>query len=395
MKRVALAVSLVIVSPAAAAQFDPDTFQYTRTLSAPAGGPVAFDADGPLFAHAGGDVANLRVLDANGAQVPWRRLTPRAVAPRSARILNAGREGGAAVALLDLGPGHEVHDSLVVGVTQRNFVATVTVSGSDDRGGTFTRLGSSRVYGIAGGGGYRISTLVSFAPSDFRYLSLRAVGLSRITGATVSTHAQRPTFSALSARATIRNTERTTVVSLDLGFEHMPVDAVRVKTATPRYDRLVRMVAGRPGTRMSATPARAYRYFGTASPPIDAGLSGRLVTVTIVNGDDSPLRDLRVEILARPRTILVEGGHSGPLRLVYGGRGHPAPQYELARLPRSALDLGHLRPGTLGPETLNSGFLAAPDTRSFAAKHGWLVNGALALAAFVVAAGGLVALRRR
>jgi hypothetical protein len=119
------------------------------------------------------------------------------------------------------------------------------------------------------------------------------------------------------------------------------------------------------------------------------------VTVTIVNGDDPPLRGLRVDVLARPRTTLVEGGHRSPLRLVYGGRGHPHPQYEFARLPRSTLGLGRLRRGTLGPERAIASFRPAPDTRSFAAKHVWLVNGALALAACVVAAAGLVALRRR
>jgi hypothetical protein len=394
VRRLALVVALVLASSAAAARYDTHTFRYTRTLSAPAGGPVAFDADGPLFAHAGGDVANLRILDANDEQVPWRALPERPVGPLPVRLLDAGREGGAAVALLDLGPGHAVHDSLVLDVPGGNFVATVTVSGSDDRG-TFTRVGSSRIYDIAGAAGRARSTIVSFAPADFRYLRLRAAGIARIAGATVSGRAQRPAFSALPARMTIRNTPRTTVVSLDLGYEHMPVDAVRVRAATLRYDRLVRIAAGRPGGQTSATPERAYRYFGTASPPIDASLHGRLVTVTIVNGDDPPLRGLRVEVLARPRTILVEGGHRSPLRLVYGGRSHTAPHYEFARLPRSALDVGRLRRGTLGPETANAGFRPAPDTRSFAAKHSWLVEGALALAALVVAAGGFVALRRR
>jgi hypothetical protein len=382
--------ALVLASSASAARLDTHTFRYTRTLSAAPGGPIAFDADGPLFAHAGGDVANLRVLDANDEQVPWRSLPERPVGPLPVRLLDAGRAGGAAVALLDLGPGHAVHDSLVLDVPGGNFVGTVTVSGSDDRT-TFTRVGSSRIYDIVGAGGGARSTLVSFAPSDFRYLRLSATGIARIAGATVSGRAQRPRFSVLPARTTIRNLARTTVVSLDIGYEHMPIDAVRVRSAPPRYDRLVHIVAG----RTSATPEPAYRYYGTSSPPIDAGLRGRLVTVTIANGDDPPLRDLGVDVLARPRTILVEGGHRGPLRLVYGGRGHPHPQYEFARLPRSTLGLGRLRRGTLGSERTIASFTPAPDTRSFAAKHHWLVNGALALAAFVVAAGGLVALRRR
>jgi hypothetical protein len=297
------------------------------------------------------------------------------------------------VALLDLGSRHAVHDSLVLDIPGRNFVGRVVVSGSDDRT-SFTTVGSSRVYDIAGPAGRVRSTLVTFAPSDFRYLRLRATGISRVVAATVSGRAQRPTFTPLAGLRTTRDTARTTVVSIDLGYDHMPIDAVRVRAATPRYDRPVQIAAGRAPNRMSATPGRAYQYFGTPSPPLDAGLTGRYVTVTIVNGDDPPLRGLRVEILARPRTILVDGGRR-PLRLVYGGRAHAAPQYDFARLPRSALGLARLERGTLGPEQTLHSFRPAPDTRSFAAKHGWLVNGALALAALVVAAGGLVALRRR
>jgi hypothetical protein len=91
--------------------------------------------------------------------------------------------------------------------------------------------------------------------------------------------------------------------------------------------------------------------------------------------------------------LLAEGGHPGPYRVYYGSGTLAAPSYDFARLPRAALGLSHA--GSLGAEALNPAFLAAPDTRSFAAKHNWLVNGALALAALVVAAGGLVALRRR
>ncbi|MDX6412458.1 MAG: hypothetical protein QOE91_1974, partial [Gaiellaceae bacterium] len=185
MRLAAVGFALVLASSAAAARFDTSTFRYTRTLSASGGGPVAFDADGPLFAHAGGDVANLRVLDANDEQVPWRAWPERPVGPLPVRVLDAGRSGRAAVALLDLGPGHAVHDSLELDIPGGNFVGTVTVSGSDDRA-AFTRVGSSRVYDIVGARGGARSTLVSFAPSDFRYLRLRATGVARIAGATVS-----------------------------------------------------------------------------------------------------------------------------------------------------------------------------------------------------------------
>ena len=41
--------------------------------------------------------------DAKDEQVPWRAFPERPVGPLPVRILDAGRTGGAAVALLDLG----------------------------------------------------------------------------------------------------------------------------------------------------------------------------------------------------------------------------------------------------------------------------------------------------
>jgi hypothetical protein len=112
----------------------------------------------------------------------------------------------------------------------------------------------------------------------------------------------------------------------------------------------------------------------------------------IENGDDAPLRAIRVEALARPRTLLVEGGHPGPLTVYYGGA-VAAPTYDYARLPRSALALDTARRGALGAEATNPDFRVV-DHRSFAARHGSLLMLALGLAAAVVLGAAALALRR-
>ena len=44
----------------------------------------------------------------------------------------------------------------------------------------------------------------------------------------------------------------------------------------------------------------------------------RYPRVTVANGDDPPLRNLRISAWARPRPLLVEGGHPQPLTVCYG-----------------------------------------------------------------------------
>ena len=81
-----------------------------------ADGRVApFEPDGPMFARAG--FADLRIVDAAGAQVPWRRVPEeRVVVGHEARVLNSGRRGDAAVALVDVGGERRVYERVELGI---------------------------------------------------------------------------------------------------------------------------------------------------------------------------------------------------------------------------------------------------------------------------------------
>jgi Protein of unknown function (DUF3999) len=399
VKRAALvgAGALVLAAPAAAAGVDRREFRYERVLRAAPGGPIAFQPDGPLYGHAEIGFPDLRIVDARGQQVPWRSLPEQAPAPpEQVRVLDSGRRGGQAVALLDLGPGHRVHDRVDLAVAGRSFVGRATVLGSDDRR-TFTSLGSTRIFDLAGAGGRVRSTAVTFAPSDFRYLELRATGVRRIVGATVSGKPQRLVLKPVSARVSSRQEARQTVLLVDLGYSHTPVDRLRLTAATLRYDRSVEVEERDAGEQRWTLVAdgRIFRYYGRPSPALGVGVRARRLRITISNGDDPPLASVRVEVLARPDRILVEGGHPAPLELLYGGRPRTSPDYDYGRLPTDVLGLDRLRRGSLGPELLNPDFERTPDTRSFVKKHPAIVDAALAVAAAMLGVGGFLALRRR
>jgi hypothetical protein len=280
-----------------------------------------------------------------------------------------------------------VHDRIDLDLPGQGFVGTATVWGSDDRQ-TFTQLGSTRIFDLAGAQGRARSTAVTFSPSDFRYLRLRATGVRSIDGATLSGRSPAAAAKPVPVRA------RGGI--LDLGGANVPVDLLRITAATPRYDRRVRIDARNGGEPWrTIADGRIYRLYGKPSPPLELVTRARYLRVRILNGDDPALARVRIVPLARPRTVLVEGGHDEPLHLLYGGRSRGAPDYEFARLPRGTLDLAHLRKGRLGPPELNAAFRSAPDTRTWVKRHPAVVTLALALAASVVGLAGFLALRRR
>ncbi len=403
MRRIALSIALLMslatgVQSAAAAEVDQADFRYARPLLAePDGKPVLVEPDGALFEHSQPGFADLRIADARGREVPWRSArSGQSAAPEAVPVLNNGRQGRFAVALLDLGAQRRVRNRVALEIPDRGFVGRATVLGANDRDGPFTRLSTTGIYDARGAQPAR-STVAVFPPSDFRYLLIRARGVSRITGASVSGAGERPRLVRRAPRSiSLRQDGRRTIVTLDLGFRDVPVDELRITARTARYERPVAILGSNSRSRfVPLAAARIFRFPGSAAAPILIGAHHRYIRIEIDNGDDAPLREIEVSAWGRSRALLLEGGHPSPYTVYSGSSNVSAPDYDFARLPISALGIAHAVPGRLGPERENPSFEPPPDRRSFAARNPGLVTAALALAALALGAVGLLALRKR
>lgn len=403
MRRLLVSLSLLVslaagVQPAAAAGIDRADFRYQRPLIAgPGGKPVLIEPDGPLFEHSLAGFADLRIADARGGQVPWRRAYfGRVAGPEAVPVLNSGRQGRFAVALLDLGTRQTIRDRVVLEVPDRDFVGRAVVLGADDRSGPFTRLSATGIYDARGAQPAR-STVAVFPPSDFRYLLIKATGVSRIFGANVSGARERPRLLRRTARSvSVRQKGTRTIVTLDLGFRDVPVDELRIAAETARYERPVTIYGSNIRQRfMPLTAARIFRFPGSGSAPIPVRAHYRYIRVEVDNGDDAPLGGIEVSAWSRSRALLLEGGHPPPYTVHYGSPRANAPDYDFARLPASAVGVERAVHARLGSEREESGFVPPPDTRSFTARNPGLVTGALALAALALGAVGLLAMRKR
>lgn len=391
------AVAFVTAGVAGAAAVDEAKFRYERALPAQgAAEPVAFEPDGPMLLHARDAFGDLRILDTRGAQVPWRRVPELEAAPRPVDVLNTGRSGKEALALLDLGAGPAPYDRIELEIPDRLFVGRVRVLGADRRLGPFRLLSTTGIYAIRGAQDARSTTAV-LPRSDFRYLELAASNVSTIVDATVSGSEERPRLTqrrhglvpgpgAGSAESRF---------TLDFGTRGIPVTELEVSSSTPTYERPLRLEGS--NDRQAFVPlagARIFRFRGSTSASVMFGSRFRYLRVTIENGDDPPLAEVRLETRGPSRAILLEPGHEPPFRLLYGGPEVPAPSYEFARIPAPGPKT-LLPPSRLGPERVNASFEPPADTRPFAERHPGLIQFALALAAAALAAGGFFALRRR
>jgi hypothetical protein len=384
------------VQPAAAVEVDRADFRYERPLVAdPGAKPVLVEPDGALFEHSLPSFADLRIADAGGREVAWRRIrSGRGARPATVPLLNSGRQGRVAVALLDLGAQRIIRDRIAIETPDRDFVGRAVVLGADDRHGPFTRLSATGIYDVRGAQPAR-STVAVFPPSDFRYLLVRVTGVSRVTGANVSGTRERPRLLRRTARSVSRRQDgMRTIVTLDLGFRNVPVDELRIAAETTRYERSVAIFGSNSRQRfMPLTAARIVRFPGSGSAPISVGAHHRYIRIEVDNGDDPPLRGIEVSAWSRSRALLLEGGHPLPYTVYYGSSRANAPSYDFARLPTGALGVERAVHSRLGSERENPAFEPPPDTRSFAVRNPGLVTGALALAALALGAVGLLALK--
>jgi hypothetical protein len=352
-------------------------FHYERVVRAAGQAIVQIVPDGAMWAHARPVFQDLRVVDARGAQVPWREveLPPRGDYEAPLDVIDSGRRGALAVARVRTSAPL---DRLTLVVPDKRFVGIATAYGSSD-GRTWTEVGATQIYSV-GGAKSAESTAVLLRPNDFRYLEIRATHVTRILRVTVHETRNPNGLARVPARVRVRGAQ----IVVDVRHANVPVDELRISSTTPRYDRPYTVVSH----GVAVASGRLVRLGRPALTIVPVDATGRYIRVVVANGNDPPLHGIRVTAYARPVPIQIEGGHPGPLRLYYGAHIGP-PTYDFARLPVR----GAVQRAALGPERLNPRFHVV-DRRSFFAKHRSLVTVALALAAALLVAAGAFALRK-
>jgi hypothetical protein len=391
-----LATVATLLAATLAAGVDESQFRYTRALGAAEGVPVSFEPDGPMYAHARVDFPDVRVLDARGEQVPWRPMPlPAEVPSQPVELVARGRRDGVVTVVVDRGAVRPVIDRLELDISDRVFTGTVVVQGSNTGAeASYAVLSSTPIYSVRGAVDARSTTAV-FPPTDYRHLLVQARGVSDITGARVARDPRQAPLEQVAATERSRERRRATVVRLDLGYANVPVDAVVLRSRTPRYVRQVTIEGSNDG--ISYVPlggGEIARFPEVALTRLDVQARHRYLRVTVHNEDDAPLAGLKVTAEARPRPLLLAEGYETPYRLLYGGDVQ-APSYDFQRLPAAATGFEEAREGTLTAERENPSYEAPADTRTFFERNDRLVQVALVVAALVVAAAGVLALRRR
>jgi hypothetical protein len=390
-------------------------FQYERPIRNPIQRPAqtCLVLDAGIFAHAALQLADLRLYRGR-TETPYviRFATPKQDAEQSIALLNLGVRGGQTV--FDAAVPEGRYGDLQLAVAAQNFIATVTVSGSQAQTASIsTQLGSYTIFDLTRQKLGR-STVLHLPESDFRYLHFRITGPlppESVTSLSVErVPASKPKYQTVAQSSAVTQKGRSSVLEFTVPAP-VPVDRIAfIPNEEPvNFSRDV-IIAVAPVSEVPVTDA--------AEPPQPVISRGNLLrvhsmqnghrideerlevdtpgagfataakwTITIENGDDAPLMLKSVALQMLERNLCFEAAGQANYALFYGDPALTGPRYDYARLFTLQADASE---GIAGPERQNPEYQARPDERPFTEKHPALLWTALIL---VIVLLGAIALR--
>ncbi len=394
-------------------------FHYQRALETPAqSGQACVSLDSGIFANASPGLADLRLYH-DQTETPYVIRATQAVAgsEKSIAVLNLGTRGRRIV--FDSRMSVTDFSDVQLDVAAKDFIATVTVSGSSAlAGGAQTKLGSFTIFDLTRQKLGR-STVLHLPESEFAFLHFNIAGPlvpADITGLSVERlPPSQPAYETLAESAQVSQKGHSSIVEIQVPA-HTPVERVAFTPGpTPALfsrDVTIRVApiqAPAPASDQTVPPAPAVstgnllRVHGDQNghrideerlaidaPLVDTAFdldSPTKWTITIDNGDDAPLSLSSVKLQMLERKLCFESVAHVAYTLYYGDSALASPRYDYATLftPQATATAA-----TLGPEQANPAYQARPDDRPFTEKHPALMW--VALIAVIALLGG-VALR--
>ncbi len=356
-----------------------------------------------VFAHAQESLADLRIRNETGTEVPYvlhAQPGERKHEWRGTQLTETGFVPGQYTQFVaDAGHGDALHNALELQSDQKDFFAWVEVAASENRKtwrimrdrAPIYRFEKDRLTG---------NQVVSYPITRARWLRLRVLNGEKqfsVTGCRVGQEviekAERtplPMTPVMEPQSPLGESRW----RIDVAQTTVPISAVRFMASQKEFHRPVRIatsVDDKAWRDVGHGETYRYRPVGTDHPSASqqrenmqvefSEARGRYWRISIFNRNDAPVTGLRLELMTIPRHVVFrqELGHT--YRLLYGNSRIPAPQYDLARrTPRNELTTASVV--TLGKEEVNPGY-TSPEPWS--ERHPVILWGALSLAILVLA----------
>lgn len=376
---------MLAASPAASG-FDAKTWRFRKPIAVPASTAryAEVPLDGHVYARAFHSLGDLRVVTANGEEVPYvvrRWPASETMGTVSSPVLNLSIQPKRLTRfeLRTLRPGQR-HNQLAITIGDAEFLPrSVTVEGSDDLRTWFV-LARGEIYRFAVGA--TVDT-IGYPQSVYRFVRVTIhddgrpalrVGDAALRFRRVVPPREDRWFAG-AVESVVDPQARTTTVVIDTGFARLPLSQLVVTITEPAaFVRAAEVEVSDDGTTWrTETRTTLVRTLQTpagrlAVIPFDEARA-RYVRLTVQNGDNPPLRVARASLYGIRRTVLFPLTPGRTYLLYFDGPADP-PQYDLPEVLRREAVPPRAIEASLGALQSNPAYVPpSPPRRPWTEEH--------------------------
>lgn len=367
--------------------------------------------DREVFVHSENHLADLRVIDDLGNELPYELRNHLAPPAQLVNVPAALGENSFVVGqftqiVADLGDRPNFHNTVRIQTPESDFINWVEVAASDDAHlwrivnarAPISRFRKDNLEG---------SQTIRYSKNNARYLRLRiqesadqfpVTGVDVFASQEIQKEALGPGALPLTAMLSPdpAGLPSQTQWTVDLGSATIPVAELLFESDQPEFYRAVRILTSTDEKEWQpAGGGEIYRYASAGKTeeslrvPCCENWGARYWRFEILNGNDAPLSSTRMSVAMRLQYVLFRPKENRTYRLLTGNARASNPQYDFARTlhiqPNE--ELLHL---TLDPEEATSNYA---DTRPYTERHPNVLWLALGLAILLLGYAALRALR--
>jgi len=381
------------------ADFTKSEWQFSKPVETTTSndGYLRVSIDGEVYRHAMPSLADLRLVDDLGKETPYSIYAQRestTVESYEPKIFNRALLPGAYSTLtLDFEQETE-SNTLVLKTSSRNFKRRVEIAGSNDRKQWFVLKADGYIFDFSGEQKIHLTT-IKYPDSKYRYLQVKVWNGKEepltIEGASLSRIKTTP------ARRAIRSVHlhsreedaklKATVCVLDLSYENLPADFLKINTPEENFSRMVEIQAGN-DLKLWENPQQGDLYrFRTDKYSVEKEtlrfpeVRCRYVKLLVYNHDDPPLKLAAFEVQGVEEDLVCRTQPDRRYALYYGNPQAHAPRYDFERL-KNYLSLETIARVRLGSESENDSFRPSRPKRPWTERQPFLFWGVLVLMVF-------------
>ena len=353
------------------ADFRRSDWQFSKGIeagTAQANDYIRVSLDGQTFHRSLRSLADLRIVDDKGSEVPYalyeerEKTTEEQFRPKV--FDQAVLPGKYSTLTLDL-EREIANNTLTLKIKSQNFKRRAEIAGSQDGKQWFVLKNDAYIFDFSGEQKVQVTT-VKYPEHRYRYLRVRVWNEKEspleIEGASLSlvttTTPRRIVHpSTLLSRAEDSKLKASVAV-LDLSYEKLPSDFLTIETPEQNFSRRAEILGSNDQkTWQSLLQSDLYR-FRTAKYSVEKKTlhfpeaRHRYLKVIVYNQDDPPLKLEAFEVQGIEKDLIFQFQPDRQNSLYYGSPNAQAPKYDIERV-KSYLSLDSLPRARLGGESEN------------------------------------------